>query len=249
MRALALAAVAVLALSPAWAQLSDRTGLVSRFDVESAGRQYEVQVTANFDATAARFDPVSRTLQVDIDSSLEENLAELVLPRQLLDGIEVRIDGEPARARVDSNERVWFVTAEFEGTGRHLMEISEPAGGGCLVATAAYGTELAPAVQLLREARERVQASGPGALFMDHFNAAYYAVSPAAADLARQDPHARAAAAALVYPAVASASLVAGAESDSAVLALGSAALLACSAAYAAPAAAAACAARRLTRR
>lgn len=249
MRALALAAVAALALSPAWAQLSDRTGLVSRFDVESGGALHEVRITANFDATGASFDPASRTLSVDVQSSLDGNFGELVMPRQLLDGVQVRVDGEPAGARVESSSRAWFVTVEFEGAGPHLLQISEPAGGGCLVATAAHGTELAPAVQRLREARERVAGTEAGARFMEAFNAAYYAASPAAADLARQSPALRAAAAALVYPAVASASLVGGAESELQVAALGSAALLACAFAYAGPPAALAWTARRVTRR
>lgn len=249
MRALALAAVAALALSPAWAQLSDRTGLVSRFDVESGGALHQVQITANFDATGASFDPASRALSIDVNSSLDGNLGELVMPRQLLDGIEVTVDGEPAPARVESSERAWFVTVEFEGAGPHALRISEPDGGGCLVATAAYGTELAPAVQRLREARELVGRTEAGERFLEAFNAAYYAVSPAAADLARQSPALRAAAGALVYPAVASASLVEGAESEPQVAALGSAALLACALAYAGPPAALAWAARRITRR
>lgn len=245
MRALVIAALVALAVSPALAQLSDRTGLVSRFDVESGGRQHEVVITANFDATGARFDPAARELQIDVNSSLDSNFGELVMPRQLLDGVEVRVDGQLVPARAESSERAWFITVEFDGDGRHLMQISEPAGGGCLVATAAYGTEAAPAVQRLREARERVAATEAGALFMDAFNAAYYAVSPAAADLSRQSPPLRSMSLALLSPALASASLVERAESDLQVVLLGSAALLACAGAYVgAPAAALLCAAR-----
>lgn len=245
MRALVIAALVVLAVSPALAQLSDRTGLVSRFDVESGGRQHDVMITANFDATDARFDPAVRELQIDVNSSLDSNLGELVMSRQLLDGIEVRIDGQLVPARVESNERAWFVTVEFEGEGGHLMQISEPTGGGCLVATAAYGTEAASAVQRLREARERVVATEAGALFVDAFNAVYYAVSPAAADLSRQSPPLRSLSLVLMSPALASASLVELAESDLQVAVLGSAALLACMGAYAGvPAAALLCAAR-----
>ena len=61
-------------------------------------------------------------------------------------------------------------------------------GGGCLIATAAYGTELAPQVQRLRELRDAtVLSTAPGASFMGVFNTAYYAVSPAIADLERQN--------------------------------------------------------------
>lgn len=245
LRALVIVTLVVLAVSPALAQLSDRTGLVSRFDVESGGRQYEVVITANFDATGARFDPTVRELQIDVNSSLDSNLGELVLPRQLLDGIEVRIDGQLVPARVESSERTWFVTVEFDGDGRHLMQISEPTGGGCLVATAAYGTEAASAVQRLREARERVVTTEAGSMFMDTFNAVYYAVSPTAADLSRQSPPLRSISLVLLSPALASASLVELAESDLQVVMLGSVALLACMGAYiGVPAAALLCVAR-----
>lgn len=62
-------------------------------------------------------------------------------------------------------------------------------GGGCLVATAAYGTELAPQVQLLREIRDRtLLGTNSGSAFMASFNAIYYSFSPTVADLERQSP-------------------------------------------------------------
>ena len=77
-------------------------------------------------------------------------------------------------------------------------------GGGCLVATAAYGSELAPQVQALREVRDAALDGAPqGALFMSAFNTAYYAVSPAVADLERGHPLFRDAARAAIAPAVA----------------------------------------------
>jgi hypothetical protein len=60
---------------------------------------------------------------------------------------------------------------------------------GCLIATAAFGTELAPQVQLLREVRDGVlYSTGAGTTFMAGFNEFYYAFSPAVADLERQSP-------------------------------------------------------------
>lgn len=61
-------------------------------------------------------------------------------------------------------------------------------GGGCLVATAAYGTELAPQVQLLREVRGNMMGTGSGAAFMGGFNSLYYAFSPTVADWERSNP-------------------------------------------------------------
>jgi hypothetical protein len=64
-----------------------------------------------------------------------------------------------------------------------------PQNGGCLIATATYGTELASQVQLLREVRDSVVFStNSGASFMSSFNNIYYSFSPTIADLERQNP-------------------------------------------------------------
>jgi hypothetical protein len=61
--------------------------------------------------------------------------------------------------------------------------------GGCLIATAAFGSELAPQVQLLREIRDNVLFStGSGTRFMDAFDAIYYTFSPTVADWERENP-------------------------------------------------------------
>ncbi len=70
---------------------------------------------------------------------------------------------------------------------------SEPASdaedSGCLIATAAYGTELAPQVQMLRELRDNTLLSTEsGSAFMDVFNLIYYSFSPTVADWERQSP-------------------------------------------------------------
>jgi hypothetical protein len=61
--------------------------------------------------------------------------------------------------------------------------------GGCLIATAAFGSELAPQVQLLREVRDNVLFStSSGTTFMSTFNGLYYSFSPTVADWERQNP-------------------------------------------------------------
>ena len=61
--------------------------------------------------------------------------------------------------------------------------------GGCLIATATYGSELAPQVQLLRELRDNtVLGTQSGASFMTAFNTFYYSFSPVIADWERQNP-------------------------------------------------------------
>lgn len=59
---------------------------------------------------------------------------------------------------------------------------------GCLIATATYGSELAPQVQLLREVRDNVLGTSSGSSFITSFNAVYYSFSPTVSDWERQSP-------------------------------------------------------------
>jgi hypothetical protein len=62
-------------------------------------------------------------------------------------------------------------------------------GGGCLIATAAFGSEMAPQVQFLREIRDgTVLQTQSGSTFMTGFNQFYYSFSPAIADYERENP-------------------------------------------------------------
>ena len=62
-------------------------------------------------------------------------------------------------------------------------------GGGCLIATAAFGSEMAPQVQQLRETRDNiVMKTQSGATFMTAFNSVYYSFAPTVADWERQNP-------------------------------------------------------------
>jgi len=66
---------------------------------------------------------------------------------------------------------------------------SAPIGGGCLIATATYGSELAPQVQQLRELRDnKLLQTETGTSFMNSFNDVYYSFSPTIADMERENP-------------------------------------------------------------
>ena len=67
-------------------------------------------------------------------------------------------------------------------------EIKENEGGGCLIATSAFGTELSPQVQFLREIRDNtVLQTESGSAFMAGFNQFYYSFSPTIADYEREN--------------------------------------------------------------
>ena len=68
-------------------------------------------------------------------------------------------------------------------------ETKSSEGGGCLIATAAFGSEMAPQVQFLRELRDNtVLQTQSGVSFMTGFNQFYYSFSPIVADYERENP-------------------------------------------------------------
>jgi len=73
--------------------------------------------------------------------------------------------------------------------GNCASSVSAIPGGGCLIATATYGSELAPQVQQLRELRDdKLLQTNSGLAFMELFNQFYYSFSPYIADLERENP-------------------------------------------------------------
>ena len=95
-------------------------------------------------------------------------------------------------------------------------------GGGCLIATATYGSEIAPQVQLLREIRDnQLLNTESGTAFMSTFNELYYSFSPTIADMERESPMLKEIVKVGLTPMLSSLSLMEGANSESEVLGLG----------------------------
>ena len=66
---------------------------------------------------------------------------------------------------------------------------SQTEGGGCLIATATYSSEMALEVQQLRELRDNTLLNTEsGSAFMGTFNDIYYSFSPIIADMEREHP-------------------------------------------------------------
>ena len=94
-----------------------------------------------------------------------------------------------------AEEEVMEETMEEEVAEEEVMEeelmVEEVAeeGGGCLIATATFGSEMAPQVQQLRELRDNtILSTESGTAFMSGFNQLYYSFSPMVADLERESP-------------------------------------------------------------
>ena len=94
--------------------------------------------------------------------------------------------------------------------------------GGCLIATATYGSEMAPQVQQLRELRDnQLLQTESGTAFMKTFNDVYYSFSPTIADMEHESPIFKEIVKVGLTPMISSLSLMESANSESEVLSIG----------------------------
>ncbi len=113
------------------------------------------------------------------------------------------------------------------GKGTDLVDgmcviVDNANGGGCLIATATYGSEMAPQVQLLREIRDnQLMSTASGSSFMTGFNELYYSFSPTIADMERDNPIFKEAVKVGITPLLSSLSIMSHAESESEILGYG----------------------------
>ncbi|MFB5629387.1 MAG: peptidylprolyl isomerase, partial [Nitrosarchaeum sp.] len=158
-----IAFLLLLVVVPAYAApLSDRTGLVNKLDVKTDGYVFQIETVANYDIESYEFDKDQKRLTLHIYSGIEKNLGELYLPQTLLSGnFTFYLNGQEFFPKVKQNSDISFITLNFTGSGDNKIEIigtdymrgmrSSPVktelpaetpqdkGGGCLIATAAYG--------------------------------------------------------------------------------------------------------------
>ena len=100
-------------------------------------------------------------------------------------------------------------------------------GGGCLIATATYGSEMAPQVQQLREIRDNtVLSTESGMTFMTGFNQVYYSFSPYIADYERENPAFKELVKIGITPLLASLNVMSLADSEPEILGYGVAVIL-----------------------
>ena len=93
---------------------------------------------------------------------------------------------------MEKTEQMMDKTEQLMQQGSEVVsqvgEVTGQIGGGCLIATATYGSELAPQVQLLRELRDNIVLNtSSGTTFMTTFNQLYYSFSPTIADWEKQN--------------------------------------------------------------
>ena len=130
-------------------------------------------------AKAGEFDIVT-SVELDGQSFSETKSVESVASPEPI------VDTEPTPEPVPTCGQG---TELVDGTCQVIKTEEKSKGGGCLIATATYGSELAPQVQQLRELRDNsLLQTASGTNFMSSFNNFYYSFSPQIADWERENP-------------------------------------------------------------
>ena len=134
-------------------------------------------------------------------------------PDDLFDSGMFKIDEQFSHKFEESGNFDYFCTLHpwMEG----IIVVQVPAedvsdnGGGCLIATATFSSELAPQVQQLRELRDnKLLQTESGSAFMESFNDFYYSFSPIIADYERENPAFREAVKLAITPMMSSLSIL-----------------------------------------
>ena len=185
--------ILILATSLGISNAGAQTGITveTNFDLFEQGQMVMITGNAEEKSVAIKVkDPTGITILVrlittDSDGNFE---LEFRIPQTATSGeyqvaVSVVIDNIPV-----------ISTATFEVVEKGEMvtpaeQAAKEKNGGCLIATAAFGSEMAPQVQFLRELRDNtVLQTESGSAFMAGFNQFYYSFSPAVADYERENP-------------------------------------------------------------
>ena len=105
--------------------LSDATGLINRLDVKTSGYTFEIKLVSNFDLTDYSFEKDEKQLTLYLDSKLENNLGEIIIPVNLLSGdFTFNLNDKEFFPKIQSNEKIHFITLNFTSLGANVLTIS-----------------------------------------------------------------------------------------------------------------------------
>ena len=126
MKIIFLVTIALLfVITPVYGQaLSDATGLANHLDVKVGEHIFTVEAVSNFNIPNFEFDENEKKLTLYIFSGLENNLGEIIIPHNLLGGnLTFYLNDQEYFPKMNSNEKISFVTLNFTGSGDHTLEI------------------------------------------------------------------------------------------------------------------------------
>ena len=184
---------------------------LNKFEVDAARQQYTVKDLKDVGLHLAFLgSEVSDQTNLDLEIfKIEKNGQKLVLKQN----VPIEIVADPPYFNIlpiTFPNKVPFDVGQYNITARwgdlfdsDTFEVIEPTisdeskvtnqptenpKSGCLIATAAFGSDLAPQVQFLREYRDNtIMATAAGSNFIMAFNVIYYSFSPTVADFERNN--------------------------------------------------------------
>lgn len=113
-----------MAIPLAYGQLSDRTGLKQVFTIETGGYSFPVEVVSNFNVEETVFSAEEKKLTLHVFSSLQNNIAEIQIPKNLINGnFTFFVNGTEVFPNVQTSDKISFVFMEFAGNGTNRIEI------------------------------------------------------------------------------------------------------------------------------
>jgi len=122
-----------------------------------------------------------RTIEIDSNGTFDLTFK---IPRSAQSGIYEIIANAQADGETVTDSKAIMLSQQTSASSTTSDE-----GGGCLIATAAFGSEMASQVQQLRELRDdTLLNTASGSAFLTGFNQFYYSFSPTIADWERQNP-------------------------------------------------------------
>ena len=177
--------------------------------------------------TAAKIEEFSAN-QDEIQFIIKDRAIVLtIIPKQVMtDPNDALLNGE----KVDFSQfhqnstHSWIRIDPHEKGLVKILDTNEKTedGGGCLIATATFGSEMSQQVQFLREIRDnQLMNSESGISFMINFNQFYYSFSPHVADYQRENELFNEFVKIIITPMLASLHLMNYAESENEIIGFG----------------------------
>ncbi len=109
---------------PAFAQISERTGLKQDFTIETGGYDFTVNIISSFNVDEIDFNSDDKRLTFYFNTGIKNNLAEIQIPKNLINGnFTFFLNDQEIFPLVKTNEKISFITLEFDGNGSHTLDM------------------------------------------------------------------------------------------------------------------------------
>jgi len=104
--------------------LSDKTGLKFTFPIQTDDKLFTIEATGNLQLSNLIFDKQTKSIELQANSSIENNLLEIIIPRSLISGdFRFYLDGNEIFPKYKQGNNTLFATIEFNGIGNHELKL------------------------------------------------------------------------------------------------------------------------------